>query len=209
MTVTPDILELLLHVDKYLSVAVQDFGIWVYLLLFMTIFLETGFVVTPFLPGDSLLFVVGTLAAAGSLNLAAVVALLAAAAIAGDTVNYWLGRHVGYRILKKTRFVKKEHLDMTQKFYEKHGGKTIVIARFMPVVRTFAPFVAGIGRMRYSYFLAYNVIGGAVWVGAFVLAGNFFGNIPVVKENLSVVLLAIIGASIIVPLMGFLRHTKK
>ncbi len=206
---TPDIVELLLHVDKYLSMLVQDFGIWVYLLLFIVIFLETGLVVAPFFPGDSLLFVVGTLAAAGLLDLAAVILLLSAAAIIGDTVNYWFGHHVGYRILKKTSFVKKEHLEMTQRFYEKHGGKTIIIARFLPVVRTFAPFVAGIGKMSYRHFIAYNTIGGIAWVLSFVLAGNLFGNIPIVKENLSIVLLAIIAASIALPLIGFARHRTK
>lgn len=191
-------IDLLLHIDRHLLEIVQTHGAWSYAILFTIVFLETGLVVTPFLPGDSLLFAAGAIAAAGDLNLASLLILLSLAAILGDTVNYWIGRRVGARVfVEGSRFFKQEHLLRTQAFYERHGGKTIVLARFVPIIRTFAPFVAGIGRMRYGSFLAYNVIGGLVWVWGFGLLGYLFGNLPMVKKNFSLVILAIIVISVL------------
>jgi len=205
-----DIISLALHVDTYIGTLIQQYGVWMYALLFLIIFIETGLVVTPFLPGDSLLFVAGAFAATGDFNLAALLLLLSIAAIAGDTMNYWIGHHIGKRVFSgNIRFIKKEHLERTETFYEKHGGKTIIIARFVPIIRTFAPFVAGVGTMHYKRFLSYNVIGGIVWVFAFTLAGYFFGNIPIVKENLSVVIYAIIVISLAAAVMEIMRHRGK
>lgn len=201
-----DLIGIALHLDQYLSSTVKDYGLLVYLILFIIIFLETGLVVTPFLPGDSLLFVAGALAAAGILDLALLFAVFAAAAILGDTVNYWIGHHFNQRVMRKIRFVKKEHVENAYRFYETHGGKTIIIARFLPFVRTFAPFVAGIVRMKYKRFVSYNIIGGLAWVGAFLAAGYYFGNIPVVKENLGLVVIAIVVITIFSAVIGFLRH---
>jgi membrane-associated protein len=173
------------------------------------IFAETGFVVTPFLPGDSLLFVVGTFAALGSFDVTLVIILLCTAAILGDSVNYWIGNRVGPKIFhKEHRFIKKKHLEKTHNFYEKHGGKTIIIARFIPIIRTFAPFVAGIGTMTYSKFIVYNIIGGIVWVVLFVLGGYYFGNIPAVKNNFSLTIIAIIFISILPGLIEYMRHRR-
>jgi membrane-associated protein len=204
------IIDFLLHLDKHLNEIIGQYGLWTYLILFFVIFLETGFVVTPFLPGDSLLFAAGSFAALGSLKVSWLIVLLSAAAILGDTANYWIGHFVGPKVFHKerTRFFKKEYLDRTHAFYEKHGGKTIIIARFVPIIRTFAPFVAGIGRMSYGRFIAYNVVGGIVWVVIFVLGGYFFGNIPVVKENFSLVILAIILISVVPIFVEFLRHRR-
>jgi len=206
-----DLIGIILHLDTYLSAIIMDYGLWVYLILFLIIFLETGLVVTPFLPGDSLLFVAGTLAAAGLLNFAWLFVIFAVAAIIGDTVNYWIGHHFSKRVLEKgrIRFVKKEHLQRANVFYEKHGNETIIIARFMPFIRTFAPFVAGIARMKYKRFISYNVIGGLVWVVAFLTAGYFFGNIPIVKDNLGLVVVGIVVITIVAGLAGFLRKAKK
>lgn len=203
-----DLIGIVLHLDTYLSVIIRDYGLWVYLILFLIIFLETGLVVTPFLPGDSLLFVAGALAAAGLLNFAWLFVIFVVAAIIGDTVNYWIGHHFSKRVLEKgkIRFVKKEHLDNAYHFYEKHGGKTIILARFVPFIRTFAPFVAGIVRMKYKRFASYNIIGGLVWVAAFLTAGYFFGNIPIVKDNLGLVVVGIVIISVAAGLFGFLRH---
>ena len=203
-----DLIAIILHLDVYLSSIIQQYGLWVYLLLFVIIFLETGLVVTPFLPGDSLLFVAGAFVAAGLLNFAWLFAVFAIAAILGDTVNYWIGHHFNKKILQKEkiRFVKKEHIDKANNFYERHGGKTIIIARFLPFIRTFAPFVAGVARMHYKRFISYNVIGGLAWVAAFLTAGYYFGNIPVVKENLGLVVVGIIVVTILAGLIGFLRH---
>jgi membrane-associated protein len=190
--------DIFIHLDVYLSKIISDYGIWTYAILFLVIFLETGFVVTPFLPGDSLLFAGGTFAALGSLNVFLLAGLLMIAAVAGDTVNYWIGHKLGDRVYTgNIKWVKKEYIDRTQTFFAKHGGKTILLARFVPIIRTFAPFVAGIGRMPYTYFLSYNVIGGITWVALFTFVGYFFGNIPFIKENLYLVILAIILISLL------------
>jgi membrane-associated protein len=192
-----DVIDLFLHLDAHLAVVIARFGVWSYLLLFAVIFLETGFVVTPFLPGDSLLFAAGTFAALGSFEIALLFGLLFAAAVLGDTVNYWIGHTVGPRVFRvESRWFKREYLERTHAFYERHGGKTIFLARFLPIIRTFAPFVAGVGAMRYGRFLAYNVVGGFVWTAGFLALGYFFGNIPVVRENFSLVVAAIILISV-------------
>jgi membrane-associated protein len=189
------IIDLFLHLDEHLANIIRQYGTWTYGILFGVIFAETGFVLTPLLPGDSLLFAAGTFAAIGSLNLWLLVILLIAAAILGDTVNYWIGHYLGDRAYK-IKWIKKEHLDKTHAFLEKHGGKTIFLARFVPIIRTFAPFVAGIGRMSYGYFIMYNVVGGIVWVCLFTIAGYFFGNIPFVKKNFEFVIVGIILISV-------------
>jgi membrane-associated protein len=192
-----DIIDVFLHLDKHLSEVISRYGMWTNLILFLIVFAETGLVVTPFLPGDSLLFAAGTFAALGALDVRVLLVLLIVAAIIGDTVNYWVGAWVGPRAFSgRVRWLRKDYLDRTHAFYEKHGGKTIIIARFVPIIRTFAPFVAGVGAMSYGKFLLYNVVGGVLWVGLFVLGGFFFGNIPVVKENFTIVILAIIALSV-------------
>jgi membrane-associated protein len=203
--------DLVLHLDDHLLELTTQYGTWVYAILFAIIFAETGLVVTPFLPGDSLLFAVGSLTALGALDLVTVLFLLTVAAVLGDTVNYWIGARVGPKVFtqKHSRFFKKEHLDRTHAFYEKYGGKTIVIARFVPIVRTFAPFVAGIGAMTYSKFVAFNVAGGILWVVGLVLAGYFFGNLSFVQNNFSLVILAIIIISILPGLVEYLRHRRE
>jgi len=205
--------DILLHLDEYLSVVIQNYGIWTYLLLFIVIFIETGLVVTPFLPGDSLLFAAGTFAspALGSaLNVYVVWLLLIAAAILGDTVNYWIGHLVGPKAFSgEVRFLKKEYLDRTHEFFEKHGGKTIILARFIPIIRTFAPFVAGIGEMTYSHFISYNVIGAVAWVTLFVFGGYFFGGLPFVKDNFTIVVMTIIAISVLPGFVEFLRDRMK
>ena len=173
-------IDLFLHLDDHLSVVIQSYGAWTYLLLFVIIFLETGFVITPFLPGDSLLFAAGTFAGMGALNITVLVIVLSVAAILGDTVNYWIGHFIGPKAFSgNVRFLKKEYLDRTHEFYEKHGGKTIILARFIPIIRTFAPFVAGVGAMSYGKFITYNVVGGIAWVLLFTLAGYFFRSGPI------------------------------
>jgi membrane-associated protein len=201
--------DLFLHLDKHLADVIAQYGVGTYLILFSVVFLETGVVATPFLPGDSLLFAAGTFAALGSLDVRLLLVLLMAAAILGDTLNYWIGRTIGPRVFnEKVRFLRREHLDRTHAFYSKHGGKTIIIARFVPIVRTFAPFVAGVGTMAYGRFLAYNVVGGVAWVLLFVLGGYLFGNIPMVKENFSVVILAIIVLSLVPLVVEWLRTRR-
>src|SRR3989304_177581 len=190
------LIDLFLHLDEYMANIISQYGAWTYAILFFVIFMETGFVVTPFLPGDSLLFAAGTFAALGSMNVWLLIGLLIIAAIGGETVNYWIGHYMGDRAYN-VKWVRKEYLDRTHAFFEKHGGKTIFLARFVPIVRTFAPFVAGMGRMSYSYFLSYNVFGGIVWVLLFTLLGDFFGNIPFVKQNFELVIIAIILVSVI------------
>jgi len=203
--------DLFLNLDKHLAVAINYFGVWTYLVLFMVIFMETGFVVTPFLPGDSLLFAAGAIAASTGheLNVLLLWGLLFIAAFLGDTVNYWIGHYIGPRAFSgNSRFLKKEHLDRTQAFYDKHGGKTILLARFIPIIRTFAPFVAGIGRMRYGYFITYNIVGGFIWTSLFLAAGYFFGNLEIVKNNFSLVIIAIIVVSILPGVVEYLRGRK-
>jgi len=187
-----------LHVDRHLLEFATDYGVWIYALLFLIIFMETGVVVTPFLPGDSLLFAVGALAAAGIIDIVAILSLLTAAAIIGDNTNYFIGRAVGPRVFTEhSRWLKREHLLRTQRFYEVHGGKTVVMARFVPIVRTFAPFVAGVGRMHYPRFLAFDVGGGLLWVWGFGLLGYFTGNLSFVKENFGLVTIGVILISVL------------
>ena len=204
------LIDLFLHLDKHLNQIIQNYGVWTYLLLFLVIFMETGFVVTPFLPGDSLLFAAGTFASpalGSSLNIFLLWTLLCAAAILGDTVNYWIGHFIGPKAFTgEVRFLKKEYLDRTHEFYEKHGGKTIIIARFIPIIRTFAPFVAGIGAMNYGRFITYNVVGGIVWVTIFTFGGYYFGNLPFVKENFSLVVIAIIFISVVPMIFEFIKQ---
>jgi len=189
------LLDIFLHLDKHLAVIISDYGMFTYALLFLVIFVETGFVVMPFLPGDSLLFAAGAFVALDVLDLTAVLGLMMLAAVLGDTVNYWLGRQLGQQAYS-LKWVNRNHLDKAQAFYEKYGAKTIVLARFVPIVRTFAPFVAGIGKMSYRTFLTYNLVGGVAWVLVCSLAGYFFGNIPVVKQNFEIVILTIILISV-------------
>jgi membrane-associated protein len=204
------LVDFILHLDKHLSSIIQSFGLWTYLILFFVIFLETGFVVTPFLPGDSLLFAAGTFAAAKVLNVVWLFVILAAAAVIGDTANYWIGHFIGPKVFRqaKSRFFKKEYLERTHRFYEKYGAETIIIARFVPIVRTFAPFVAGIGRMSYWKFISYNIFGGVGWVAFFLFGGYFFGNIPFVKRNFSLVVLFIILISMVPAAVEFVRHRR-
>lgn len=191
-------IDFFLHLDRHLSQVISEYGVWTHLILFLIVFCETGLVVTPFLPGDSLLFAAGTFAALGALDVHLVIVLLIIAAIVGDTVNYWVGAYIGPRAFGgNVRFLRKEYLDRTHAFYEKHGGKTIILARFVPIIRTFAPFVAGVGAMSYPKFLTYNVVGAVLWVGLFVLGGYFFGNIPTVRQNFTLVILAIILISVL------------
>ena len=199
--------DILLHLDLYLLNLINEYGTLVYAMLFLVILVETGLVIMPFLPGDSLLFVAGAFAAMGSLDVALLAVSLIAAAIIGDSVNYWLGHSVGRRAFSgKIKFLNKENLARVEAFYEKHGGKTIFIARFIPFIRTFAPFVAGMGSMEYKRFIGYNIAGGAAWVSAFLGAGYLFGNIPLIKETLTLFLLAVIIASILAAVVGFMRE---
>ncbi|MEW6128248.1 MAG: DedA family protein [Acidobacteriota bacterium] len=213
MELIKSLIDLFLHLDKHLNEIIRDYGVWTYLILFLVIFCETGLVVTPFLPGDSLLFAAGALAATeGSpLSVWLLFFLLCIAAVIGDTVNYWIGAKIGPKVFtqEKSRFFKKEHLLRTQKFYEKYGGKTIIIARFIPIVRTFAPFVAGIGTMNYFKFISYNVIGGILWVSICLFLGYFFGNIPIVKKNFSLVILAIVFISVLPAVFEIIRSRFK
>ena len=202
------LIDLFLHLDKYMNQVITQYGVWTYGLLFFVIFMETGFVVTPFLPGDSLLFAAGTFAALGSLNIWLLIGLLIIAAVGGDTVNYWIGHKFGDGAYN-SKWIKKEYLDRTHAFFEKHGGKTIVLARFVPIVRTFAPFVAGMGRMSYSYFFSYNVVGGIVWVLLFTLAGFFFGKVPFVQKNFEFVIIAIILISVLPAVWEVLKARRE
>lgn len=208
MELIRDFVDLFLHLDRHLAAVVQAYGVWTYLVLFLIVFCETGLVVMPLLPGDSLLFAAGALAAVTTLEVGWLVLLLIAAAVAGDTVNYWIGSAVGPRVFcsGSSRLLNREHLERTHRFYERHGGKTIIIARFMPIIRTFAPFVAGIGSMSYGRFLLYNVVGGVAWVVIFVVGGYFFGNIPVVKRNFTLAIMAIIVLSVLPGVVEYARH---
>ncbi len=204
------LIDLFLHLDKHLNELILQYGALTYVILFLVIFAETGFVFTPFLPGDSLLFAAGTFAAIGSFNVHILFLILSVAAIIGDTVNYWIGHFIGMKLFDKyPRILKKEYLEKTHKFYEKHGGKTIIIARFVPIVRTFAPFVAGIGSMSYPKFISYNIIGGLLWCALFIYGGYFFGNLSFVKNNFSIVIITIIFISILPGIIEFLRHKLK
>jgi len=203
------LVDFILNIDVHLEEIIRAYGGWTYMILFMIIFAETGFVVTPFLPGDSLLFAAGAFSARGALDPFTLSVLLIIAAIVGDTVNYWIGNALAPRLAQgRIRFIKESHLRKTQEFYEKHGGKTIIIARFVPIVRTFAPFVAGVGAMHYPRFLAYNVVGGIIWVLLFVWAGYFFGNIPAVEHNFTLVIFAIIFLSVLPPIIEYIRHRR-
>lgn len=201
-------IDFFIHLDRHLGDLIHQYGVWTYSILFVIIFCETGLVVTPFLPGDSLLFAAGTFAALGSLDVTVLLILLGIAAVAGDTVNYWIGRIVGPKVftMEDSRWFNKKHLMRAHQFYERYGGKTIIIARFVPIIRTFAPFVAGIGDMTYWRFIAYNVIGGIAWIMICVWAGYFFGNIPVVKKNFTLVIFAIIIISVLPAVIEFLRQ---
>ncbi len=204
------IIDLFLHLDVHLSSVIQNYGIWTYAILFVIIFCETGLVVAPILPGDSLLFAAGTFAAKGDLSPTLLIPLLCTAAILGDALNYSVGRYLGPKVLQgKSAIFKKEYLDKTQRFYERYGGKTIIFARFVPIIRTFAPFLAGVGKMRYSFFAMYNVVGGIIWIVLFVLAGLFFGNIPTVKHNFTLVILAILVVSILPAMIEIVRSKRK
>ena len=204
------VLDLFLHLDHHVADIIQQYGTWVYLIIFVIIFCETGLVFTPFLPGDSLLFVLGTFSATGALELKWVLLILFSAAIIGDNTNYWIGRLLAPKIFKKKhiRFLNQKHLARTQLFYEKYGVSTIIIARFMPIIRTFAPFLAGVGSMRYLRFFLFDVFGGLLWVGVVTLGGYFFGNIPTVRKHFSLVVLAIIIISLIPAVVEYLRHRK-
>ena len=205
------LIDVVLHLDRHLQWVVQNYGTWIYLILFLIIFCETGFVVTPFLPGDSLLFVAGTLAATGDMYIHGLFTVLAAASFLGDNTNYWIGRSIGPRVFRRqeSRLLNPVHLERTRRFYEKHGGKTIVIARFVPIVRTFAPFVAGIGRMHYGRFVFYSFSGSVLWISSLTYAGYFFGNIPVVKQNLTLVIIGIVILSILPGVLEYLSARNK
>ncbi|MFZ5483987.1 MAG: DedA family protein [Pseudomonadota bacterium] len=211
MEILAQVIDLFLHLDRHLAAFVAEHGAWVYGLLFLIVFMETGFVVTPFLPGDSLLFVTGAVAAAGGMDPVLVMALLVLAALCGDNVNYWVGRTLGPRIFSRedSRWLKRENLDRTHAFMERHGPKAIIIARFVPIVRTFVPFACGLGRMTYVRFLGFSFLGALLWVGLLVPAGYLFGNLPVVKNNLSLVILAIIFLSLLPGLLEYLRARRR
>ncbi|MFA7399190.1 MAG: DedA family protein [Sideroxydans sp.] len=211
MEILTAFLDIVLHLDAHLLALVQEYGVWVYAILFVIIFAETGLVVAPFLPGDSLLFVTGALCGMGSLELQILMPLLIVAAFSGDNTNYWIGRLLGLRLLNHAsqKLIKHEHLEKTHLFFDKHGGKTIIFARFLPVIRTFAPFVAGIGTMNYRSFVMFSAIGSVAWVGSLTIAGYFFGNIPIIKNNLTLMILAIIVVSFIPAILEFIKHRKQ
>lgn len=210
MDVILSIIDFILHIDVHLGQLIASYGVLTYAILFVIIFIETGLVLTPFLPGDSLLFAAGAFAALGSLNIFVLTPLLIVAAVGGDTANYWIGHFFGEQMIANPKIpIQREHIDKTQAFFAKHGGKTIILARFVPIVRTFAPFVAGVGKMHYGQFISYNVIGGVAWVALFALAGYFFGNIPSVKENFTVVIMVIIAISVVPMIFDLLRRKLK
>ena len=204
-------IDIFIHLDQHLSLLIQSFGGWAYLIVFLVIFCETGLVVTPILPGDSLLFGLGAIAAMGALKVEWLFVMLSIAAIAGDTVNYMIGHYVGPRVFAREsgRFFKKEYLERTHRFYEKYGGKTIVIARFVPIIRTFAPFVAGSGSMTYSRFIVYNIVGGISWIALFIFGGYYFGNLSIVKRNFTLVIFAIILISILPGVIEYVRQRRQ
>jgi membrane-associated protein len=201
------LIEIFIHLDEYLGQVIRNYGTWTYVLLFLVIFMETGFVVTPFLPGDSLIFAAGTFAGMGVLNIWVLWIVLCAAAILGDTVNYWIGHFIGPKAFSgQVRFLKKEYIDRTHAFYERHGGKTIILARFIPIIRTFAPFVAGVGAMTYSHFITYNVVGGVAWVSLFLFGGYYFGGLKFVQDNFSFVVIAIILISVMPAVIEIIKE---
>ena len=204
-------IDLVLNLDTHLLALTQEYGVWVYGILFLIIFSETGLVVAPFLPGDSLLFVAGALCGMGALQLELLAPLLVLASFSGDNTNYWIGRLLGLHLIKRMngKFIKREHLDKAHAFYQKHGGKTIIIARFLPIVRTYAPFVAGVGLMRYRLFVLFSALGSVAWISFFTIGGYFFGNIPVIRDNLTVMVLAIIFISILPAIVELIRQRKK
>jgi membrane-associated protein len=204
-------LDIVLHLDTHLLSLIQQYGDWVYAILFLIIFAETGLVVAPFLPGDSLLFVAGALCGMGSMELHILMPLLMLAAFSGDNTNYWIGRLVGKQLVHRanSRFIRREHLDKTHAFYKKHGGKTILFARFLPIIRTFAPFVAGVGLMSYRLFLSFSALGSVAWISCFVALGYFFGNIPVIKNNLTLMVVGIVFISFLPAIREFLRHRRQ
>ena len=203
-------IDLILHLDTHLLAMTHEYGYWVYGILFVIIFAETGLVVAPFLPGDSLLFVAGALCGLGALDMSWLMPVLMIAAFTGDNTNYWIGRFLGLHLfdLFIGKFIRREHLDKTREFYEEHGGKTIIFARFLPIVRTFAPFVAGLGLMRYPMFVMFSLLGSVAWIGSLTLAGYFFGNIPVVKNNLTLIIAAIVLLSFVPAISGFIKHRR-
>jgi membrane-associated protein len=213
MDLISSLIQFILHIDTHLEIFIQQYGMLTYAILFVIIFCETGLVVTPFLPGDSLLFAAGALAASintsGVLNPFALFVLLSIAAVAGDTINYMIGTYVGPKVFERnSRFLKKEYLDRTHEFYEKYGGKTIILARFVPIVRTFAPFVAGVGKMNYSHFITFNLVGGVAWVAIFVFLGYLFGNIPIVKQNFEIVTLGIVLVSVLPMVVEYVKSRR-
>lgn len=207
MELVKKLIDFVLHLDKYLGLIIKNYGTYTYVILFLIILLETGLVVTPFLPGDSLLFAAGAFAAIGSLDIGVLLFMLTIAAIIGDTLNYNIGRYMGSKILDKenSKFIKKKYIDKTNSYYEKYGGKTIILARFIPVVRTFAPFVAGAAEMNYKKFLEFNILGAVLWTFTVTLIGYFFGNIPFVRRNFSIIIIAIIFISILPPLYEIIK----
>ena len=201
------LIDIFIHLDEYLGQVIRNYGTWTYMLLFLVIFMETGLVVTPFLPGDSLIFAAGTFAGMGALNIWILWGVLCAAAILGDTVNYWIGHYIGPKAFSgQVPFLKKKYLDRTHAFYESHGGKTIILARFVPIIRTFAPFVAGIGAMTYTHFITYNVVGGIAWVSLFLFGGYFFGGLKFVQDNFSFVVIAIILISVMPAVIEIIKE---
>lgn len=205
------LLDFILHIDRHLIELCAMYGTWIYVILFLIIFCETGFVVTPFLPGDSLLFAIGSLAAIGAMQIEYAIPLLIFAALAGDNTNYWIGRKIGPKVFsqEKSKFFNREYLDRTHRFYDKYGRITVIIARFLPIIRTFAPFVAGIGRMTYRTFLLFSIIGALLWVNLFIIVGYFFGNMPLIKQNFSIVIIALVLIPGIPALIEFVRHFIK
>lgn len=205
-----NLIDIFLHLDKHLSLYMNEYGLFIYVILFAIVFCETGLVIMPFLPGDSLLFATGALAAAGSIKLLPIYLIFCIAAIAGDTVNYSIGYFLRDKVIAREniRFIKKEYLDQTSKFFEKHGSATIILARFIPIIRTFAPFVAGVGKMSYPKFISFNAIGGIIWVSVALYAGYFFGNIPILKDNFSIVILGIIVVSLLPVVFAFFKNKR-
>jgi Uncharacterized membrane-associated protein len=209
MEIIKSLIEFILHIDKHLGEIIKNYGTLTYFILFFIIFAETGFVFTPFLPGDSLLFAAGVFASLGNFNILILLSILILAAILGDTVNYWIGHFFGEKIVTNPKIpINQEHIEKTNRFFEKHGGKTIILARFVPIVRTFAPFVAGAGQMSYRKFISYNIIGGILWASIFTLSGFFFGNIPFIKKNFSLVVIVIILISLVPMIIEVIKHKK-